>query len=125
MGINMSERVEEHSKVPFRRDAVESILLAALTFPPLVGLTIIALILAGVASDQVLASGAAISTALVVGGLLILVPPALYAVSPARHAAYHSALEARLNGGGGSQPTPRSDALGPVVGGPSTTSPQG
>jgi hypothetical protein len=120
MEINVPEKAEEQSKAP-QRDAVESVLLAALAFPPLVGLAIIALILAGVASDQVLASGPAMSTALLVGGLLILVPPALYAVSPDRHAAYHGALEERLNGGGGGSPSaPPPDALGPAAAGPST-----
>lgn len=100
------KRAGSASTDPSMRDPVEAFLLAALAFPPLVGLAIIVVILSGVASDQVLASGAAMSAALLIGALLILVPPALYALSPDRHAAYHTALEARVSGerGEGSPP---------------------
>lgn len=86
---------DHHSQEqPSGFEAVLSTLLkAALAYPPLVGLVVLILLLSGLVSDAILESGAATSTALVVAVLLILVPPALYALSPTRHIEYTDGMQ--------------------------------
>lgn len=85
-----------------RRRGVE--LLAGFAAPPIVGLGILALVFAGVGSDAILDSAAATCTALIVGSLLLLVPPVLFAVSPERYAEHQGDVERRIRQGLG--PTP-------------------
>lgn len=70
-------------------------LLAGLTAPPIVGLVIIALVMSGAADVDIMKSGAATSTALVVGALLMIVPPILYGRT--RYADHQDMVEDRLN----------------------------
>jgi hypothetical protein len=72
-------------------------ILASFTAPPIVGLAIVALVMSGAAPDDVTRSGAATSTALIVGALLLVVPAILYAASPHGYADHQRMIERRLS----------------------------
>lgn len=61
--------------------------------PPIVGVILIGLIVFGEVDEHLLDSGVAMAAGLLVGAMLILVPPTLYAKSPELHQAYQEALE--------------------------------
>lgn len=71
-------------------------ILVGFTAPPIVGIVILVLVFAGRASDAVIESPAATSTALIVAALLLLVPPVLFALSPERYAEHQTDVERRL-----------------------------
>lgn len=85
-----------------RRRGIE--MLAGFAAPPLVGLGILALVFAGIGSDAILNSAAATCTALIVGSLLLLVPPVLFALSPERYAEHQGDVERRIRHGLGTDP---------------------
>jgi hypothetical protein len=66
------------------------------TAPPLVGIAILILVFSGRGSDAVMHSSAATATALIIGGLLMLVPPVVFALSPDSYAEYQTDVERRL-----------------------------
>lgn len=81
-----------------QRSVVETVwrrIALAATLPPVVGLGMIVVVLGGWADHTVLRSDAAMSSALIVGALLILLPPAVYSKWPSSYAEYQTALELR------------------------------
>jgi hypothetical protein len=66
--------------------------------PPLIGLAMIILLFSGLASPDVMHSGAAISSGLVVAGFLILVPPGLYIVHRERYDEHQTSLQKAVEG---------------------------
>lgn len=85
----------DKTRAVLRSRSLRFVLGTVLILPPLAGLAILGVVLSGAAAGEVLASGAAMATALVVGALLILVPPALYIVSPDLYSEYQTLLEER------------------------------
>jgi len=78
--------------------------------PPLLGTAIIIAVLSGVVTPQVLHSGVAMATALVVGALLILIPPAVYGSWPDAVDEYYEAMDDRLRklaGDSDGRPSPK------------------
>jgi hypothetical protein len=73
-------------------------LATVLALPPVMGTIIIVLVLTGHVSERVLKSGEAISFALLVGALLILVPPALFALQPDRYAEHQTTIADAFEG---------------------------
>jgi hypothetical protein len=74
-----------------------------LALPPMVGYVIIGLVLFGGVDGAVLDSGAAMSTALLVGALLVLAPPVIYIANSRDYNRYMRALRKqtrRLSGAG-------------------------
>lgn len=67
-----------------------------IAFPPIVGFAILIAVLCGFAADDVLDSGLATSTALLVGAVLILGPPALFVASPKNYADYQTGVRKRV-----------------------------
>ena len=65
--------------------------------PPIAGMAIIGVILGGVVDERVMLSGAAMSTALAVGALLVLVPPLLYSVKPERYLEHQRGISKRVD----------------------------
>jgi hypothetical protein len=86
----------ERSEAERRRRSRVLQAIVGFTAPPIVGLGILVLIFAGAASDAVIESPAATSIALIVGAVLMLVPPILFAVSHERYAQHQAAIENRL-----------------------------
>lgn len=61
-----------------------------LAAPPVMGVALLTLVLSGSVSPSVMRSGAAMSAALLVAALLILVPPVLYARNPVSYLEHQS-----------------------------------
>jgi hypothetical protein len=90
----------------------------AVAVPPVAGVAILGLVLSGDISQDVLRSGAATSTALIVGLLLIVIPPALYIANAERYTAHQTALEQRVTeliGAGASGAAVPSGSEAPVL----------
>ena len=76
-----------------KRSTVE--FLVQFTAPPIVGLVILIVVFAGIASDDILQSPAVTSTALIVGALLLLVPPITFSVNPQNYSLHQKGIENR------------------------------
>ena len=75
---------------------VVALSIALVIVPPIAGFVVLAVVLSGTAADAVMNSGAATSVALLVGAMLVLVPPALYAANPRRYLEHQAAVESRM-----------------------------
>jgi len=93
---------------------LRGLVAALLLCPPLVGLAVLIAVFVGFAPDQVLDSGAAISTALIVGALLILVPPMLYMWEPSDYGDYRIDLKRDVEGRKGKEQPPADEQEKPV-----------